>query len=110
VDGALKVRGPLGILDEMDRNRTLYGFGTRALVEVAHRRGCDYAVMINPRGRYSFVSVRGISAASVDLGRFVQEFTSRNGVDGGGHPKAAGARIPTEHSALFLDHLLEDVS
>ncbi|KAF5067615.1 hypothetical protein DSECCO2_251650 [anaerobic digester metagenome] len=110
VDSCLKVRGPLGIMDEMDRNRSLYGFGTRALVEVAYRRGCDYAVMINPRGKYSSVSVRGIAQDSVDLGRFVEDFTSENGVDGGGHPKAAGARIPTGSGELFLDHLLERVS
>lgn len=110
VDSSMKVRGPLGIMDEMDRSRTLYGFGTRALVEVAHRRGCGYAVMINPRGKYSSVSVRGIAPESVDLGRFVEDFTSENGVDGGGHPKAAGARIPTGSGELFLDHLLERVS
>jgi len=110
VESCLKVRGPLGIMDEMDRNRTLFGFGTRALVEVAHRRGCGYAVMINPRGRYSSVSVRGISREGVDLGRFVEDFTSANGVDGGGHPQAAGARIPTGSGELFLDRLLERVS
>ena len=110
VDSCLKVRGPLGIMDEMDRNRTLFGFGTRALVEVANRRGCDYAVMINPRGKYSSVSVRGIARHGVDLGRFVEEFTSENGVDGGGHPNAAGARIPTQSGGLFVDHLLERVS
>jgi len=110
VDSCLKVRGPLGIMDEMDRNRTLFGFGTRALVEVAHRRGCDYAVMINPRGKYSSVSVRGIAPHGVDLGRFVEDFTSENGVDGGGHPNAAGARIPTGSGELFVDHLLERVS
>ena len=33
-----------------------------------------------------------------------------NGVDGGGHPKAAGARIPTCSNELFLDNLLEKVS
>jgi oligoribonuclease NrnB/cAMP/cGMP phosphodiesterase (DHH superfamily) len=109
VDSSIKVRGPLGIMDDMDHNRTLYGFGTRALVEVAHRRGCDYAVMINPRGKYSSVSVRGIARDSVDLGRFVADFTSENGVDGGGHPKAAGARIPTGSGELFLEHLLERV-
>jgi oligoribonuclease NrnB/cAMP/cGMP phosphodiesterase (DHH superfamily) len=110
VDSCIKVRGPLGIMDEMDRSRTLFGFGTRALVEVAHRRGCGYAVMINPRGKYSSVSVRGIAPECLDLGRFVEDFTSQNGVDGGGHPKAAGARIPTGSGELFLDHLLERVS
>jgi len=110
VDGALKVRGPLGILDEMDRTRGLYGFGTRALVEAAHRRGCGYAVMINPRGRYASVSVRGMAQESVDLGRFVEDYTKRNGVDGGGHPRAAGARIPTGGGEKFLDALLEEVS
>ncbi|MCG7844389.1 MAG: DHH family phosphoesterase, partial [Methanomassiliicoccales archaeon] len=109
VESNLKVRGPLGVMDDMNRNRTLYGFGTRALVEVAFRRGCDYAVMINPRGKYSSVSVRGISADTVDLGRFVEDFTKENGVDGGGHPKAAGARIPTGSNELFLTHLLENV-
>jgi RecJ-like exonuclease len=109
VESCLKVRGPLGVMDDMDRNRTLYGFGTRALVEVAYRRGCDYAVMINPRGKYSSVSVRGISPNTVDLGRFVEDFTSENGVDGGGHPKAAGARIPSGSGELFLEHLLQKV-
>lgn len=110
VDSCLKVRGPLGIMDEMDRNRGLYGFGTRALVEVAHRRGCGYAVMINARGKYSSVSVRGIIQDCVDLGRFVGDFTSENGVDGGGHPKAAGARIPAGSGELFVERLLERVS
>jgi len=53
--------------------------------------------------------VRGIARDSVDLGRFVADFTSENGVDGGGHPKAAGARIPTGSGELFLEHLLERV-
>ncbi|NLX47935.1 MAG: DHH family phosphoesterase [Euryarchaeota archaeon] len=110
VDERLKVRGPLGIMDDMDRNRTLFGFGTRALVEVACRRGCDYAVMINPRGRYASVSVRGMASDGVNLGRFMEDFTSENGVDGGGHHRAAGARIPTGSGELFLEHLLERVS
>lgn len=110
VESCLKVRGPLGIMDEMDRNRTLYGFGTRALVEVAYRHGCNYAVMINPRGHYSSVSVRGMALDTIDLGRFVEDFTTENGVDGGGHPKAAGARIPTESNVLFINQLMERVS
>lgn len=76
---------------------------------MAFRRCCDYAVMINPRGKYFSVSVRGISLDTVDLGRFVEKFTSENGVDGGGHPKTAGARIPMGSSDLFLKHLLEMV-
>lgn len=92
----LTVQGPVGIFHNDEKNRSLYGFGTRALVEVATRRGCDYAMMVNSRGDNASVSLRGMSQKGVDLGRFVEEFILLHGLDGGGHPNSAGARIPVE--------------
>jgi hypothetical protein len=102
VEGSLRVRGPVGILHGKDKNRSLYGFGTRALVEVARQKGCSYAVMVNERRQHASVSLRGLEPGGVNLGRFAEEFTHHYGVEGGGHPASAGARIPVEATDLFL--------
>ncbi|HSV42161.1 MAG TPA: hypothetical protein VLH13_01970, partial [Methanomassiliicoccales archaeon] len=44
VKANLKVREEVAIYQGHDKNRSLYGFGTRALVDVTYRRGCKYAV------------------------------------------------------------------
>ena len=106
VEGNMKVRGSMGLLHCRDKNRSLYGFGTRALVEVAREHGCSYAVMVNERKQHSSVSMRGLSPGGVNLGRFVEDFTDEFGVEGGGHPTSAGARIPVEATDLFLQRFI----
>jgi hypothetical protein len=106
VEGNMKVRGSMGLLHCRDKNRSLYGFGTRALVEVAREHGCSYAVMVNERKQHSSVSMRGLSPGGVNLGRFVEDFTDEYGVEGGGHPTSAGARIPVETTDLFLQRFI----
>jgi hypothetical protein len=96
----------MGLLHCRDKNRSLYGFGTRALVEVAREHGCSYAVMVNERKQHSSVSMRGLSSDGVNLGRFVEDFTDEFGVEGGGHPTSAGARIPVEATDLFLQRFM----
>lgn len=106
VESNMRVRGSAAVLHSRDKNRSLYGFGTRALVEVARGRGCAYAVMVNERRQHSSVSMRGLEPGGLNLGRFVEDFTEEHGVDGGGHPTSAGARIPVEVTDLFLDRFV----
>jgi len=101
VKAGLKVQGPVGIFHNNEKNRSLYGFGTRALVEVAARRGCDYALMVNARRESASVSIRGMNPRGMDVGRFVEGFISTHGLEGGGHPSSAGARIPLEVASRF---------
>lgn len=94
VSSNLIIRGETAVLESHDKNRSLYGFGTRALVEVARKKGCNYAIMVNQRKQHSSVSLRGLQPDGVNLGRFVEDFTAVHGLEGGGHPTSAGARIP----------------
>jgi nanoRNase/pAp phosphatase (c-di-AMP/oligoRNAs hydrolase) len=84
----------------------LYGFGTRAIVEAATRRGCRYAMMINERKIHSSISMRGMCMDGTDLGRFVEDFTAVHGLEGGGHPSSAGARIPVRSTRLFVEEFV----
>lgn len=110
VRGKVRVRGPAAVLLGRDKNRSLYGFGTRALVEVAKVKGCQYAVMVNERKQHSSVSMRSLEEHGVNLGRFVEEFTMVHGLEGGGHPASAGARIPVEETDRFLDEFIASAS
>jgi oligoribonuclease NrnB/cAMP/cGMP phosphodiesterase (DHH superfamily) len=103
VSSNLMIRGETAVLESHDKNRSLYGFGTRALVEVARKKGCNYAVMVNQRKQHSSISLRGLRPDGVNLGRFVEDFTAIHGLEGGGHPTSAGARIPVEMTDQFLD-------
>lgn len=103
VEQGVRVQGTVCILEYKERRRSLHGFGTRALVEVARERGCSYAVMISERREHSSVSMRGLHPGGVDLGKFTEEFTSVHGLGGGGHPTSAGARIPTDLTPRFVD-------
>lgn len=86
------------------RHKTsLFGFGSRALSEVARELGAHVAVLLNRRPNQSSLSLRGITEdPGFNLGRFVSEFTAEHGVVGGGHPHSAGARIPTRTVPQFL--------
>jgi oligoribonuclease NrnB/cAMP/cGMP phosphodiesterase (DHH superfamily) len=106
VSSNLLIRGETAVLESHDKNRSLYGFGTRALVEVARKKGCNYAVMVNQRKQHSSVSLRGLRPDGVNLGRFVEDFTAIHGLEGGGHPTSAGARIPVETTDRFLNEFV----
>ena len=73
--------------------------------EMVRRDGCRYAVMINRGERESVVSLRSTAPGGVDLGRFVESFTAEHGVEGGGHPASAGARIPSDSAELLIEQL-----
>lgn len=87
------------------RHKTsLFGFGSRALTEVAKELGASVAVMLNRRNNLSSLSMRstGLDPDSFNLGQFVSEFTAQHGIVGGGHPNSAGAKIPTASVPEFL--------
>ncbi|HJQ92993.1 MAG TPA: DHHA1 domain-containing protein [Candidatus Thermoplasmatota archaeon] len=87
------------------RHKTsLFGFGSRALTEVAKELGASVAVMLNRRNNLSSLSMRatGLDPDSFNLGQFVSEFTAQHGIVGGGHPNSAGAKIPTASVPAFL--------
>lgn len=87
------------------RHKTsLFGFGSRALTEVAKELGASVAVMLNRRNNLSSLSMRstGLDDGSFNLGQFVAEFTQQHGIVGGGHPNSAGAKIPTSAVPEFL--------
>jgi nanoRNase/pAp phosphatase (c-di-AMP/oligoRNAs hydrolase) len=102
------VRGSVGIFDGTDKNRSLYGFGTRAIVEVAIRRGCRYAMMVNERKIHSSISIRSMCLDGTDVGGFVEYFTALHGLEGGGHPSSAGARIPVQSTHRFVDEFVSE--
>jgi oligoribonuclease NrnB/cAMP/cGMP phosphodiesterase (DHH superfamily) len=104
----LRVRGSVGIFDGTDKNRSLYGFGTRAIVEVAIRRGCRYAMMVNERKIHSSISIRSMCLDGTDVGGFVEYFTALHGLEGGGHPSSAGARIPVQSTHRFVDEFVSE--
>lgn len=87
------------------RHKTsLFGFGSRALTEVAKEFGASVAVMLNRRNNLSSLSMRatGLDPDSFNLGQFVSDFTAQHGIVGGGHPNSAGAKIPTSSVPEFL--------
>ena len=102
----MRIRGHVAILDFGKRKPSLLGFGTRALSAAAQQQGAQVAVLVNRRSRLSSVSLRGFEPEP-NLGLFVEQFTQRHGLVGGGHPSSAGARIHTRDLPLFLDSLVE---
>lgn len=98
------VRDGVAILDLRKKRASLNGFGSRALSEVARQEGCRYAAMLNRSREGTAVSLRSLGGQA-DLGTFVEDFTAEHGFGGGGHPNAAGARIPSAAAPLLLDEL-----
>ena len=107
VERRLKKIDNIGILELSGKRSTLYGFGSRALVDVARRKGCHYTMMVHDRDRHASVSLRALRDRSENLGRFVESFTDVHGIGGGGHATSAGARIPKDSTALLLSDLRE---
>lgn len=101
----LAIRNGVAILHFGKRKPSLLGFGTRALTAVAKEDGADLAVLVNCRKDLASIALRRTGEDQLNLGLFVEEFTRRYGVVGGGHPTSAGAKIHTRHLAAFLDAL-----
>ncbi len=76
------------------RKPSLFGFGARAVSEVARQQGAKVAVLVNRRPQEASLSLRRTNESELDLGAFARDFTQIHGIVGGGHPHAAGAKIP----------------
>lgn len=97
--------GSTAVMEFGRRRPSFHGFGSRALTEAARQEGCRYAVMINRGEEESVVSLRSTAPGGIDLGRFIESFTAEHGMEGGGHPASAGARIPSSSAELLVDQL-----
>ncbi|MFA5861270.1 MAG: DHHA1 domain-containing protein [Candidatus Thermoplasmatota archaeon] len=87
------------------RKPSLLGFGTRALTSVAREQGACVAMLVNRRKDQASIALRATGDTDLNLGLFVEEFTNKYGVVGGGHPTSAGAKIHARHLALFLEEV-----
>jgi hypothetical protein len=102
----LEVKHNVALLRFGRRKPSLFGFGSRALAEVAREVGASVAVLLNRRSNLSSLSLRRTTsdpdAGGFNLGRFASDFTAHHGIVGGGHPHSAGAKIPTRSVPDFL--------
>ncbi|MFO1532779.1 MAG: hypothetical protein ABR562_03635 [Thermoplasmatota archaeon] len=106
----IEVKHNVALLRFGRRKPSLFGFGSRALAEVAREVGANVAVLLNRRNHLSSLSLRRTSGGrwdtpeeeSFNLGRFASDFTAHHGIVGGGHPHSAGAKIPTHAVPDFL--------
>jgi hypothetical protein len=101
----LVVRGGLAVLDLRGERFSLQGFGSMALVEAGRARGCRYTLLVHDSRESSIASLRSCGGTSIDLGRFAERFTQEHGLEGGGHPSSAGARIPRQAADLLIEDL-----
>jgi hypothetical protein len=101
----LEVRGGLAVLDLRYERLSLQGFGSMALVEAGRARGCRYALLVHDSRGSSIASLRSCGGTSINLGRFAERFTQEHGLEGGGHPSSAGARVPRQAADLLIEDL-----
>lgn len=102
VRGRMQIQHEVALLDFGRRKPSLFGFGARAVSEVARQEGAKVAALVNRRPEVSSISLRRTGRGALDLGRFVHDFTQHHGIVGGGHPHAAGAKIPTRQVRRFM--------
>ncbi len=106
VESRIVIRNGVALLNFGKRKPSLLGFGTRALASVAREKGATLAVLVNRRRDQASIALRAVGTSPhVNLGLFVEEFTRRHGIVGGGHPTSAGAKIPARHLDEFLAEL-----
>ncbi len=72
--------------------------------------GCSLGLGIKKRDGYVDISVRKKRDFHLDLNRALRTIALRYDGSGGGHPSAAGVRIPAEHLEAFIDTLAKEVS
>ncbi len=105
----VELRHDVALLNFGRHRPSLLGFGSRALTEVARELGARMAVLLNRRKKLSSISLRSTSPTArpgdLHLGLFVEEFTQRHGIVGGGHATSAGAKIPSRAVPAFLHDL-----
>jgi RecJ-like exonuclease len=99
----LACRGNVGYLDGA-KTRSLNGFGALALQHACQRHGADVGCRLAWRGHDAVVSLRRYKG-TLDAGAFLSEFALDYGGAGGGHPEAAGGRIPRIHLHAFRQQL-----
>lgn len=105
VRNGLEIRGDLVLLDLRGRRRSLQGFGSVALSEVARELDRGYTLMLHDSRDTATASLRSSRFDGLDLGRFAEAFTREHGVGGGGHRSSAGARVPVHAADLLIDDL-----
>ncbi len=91
----LQIQHEVALLQFGRRKPSLFGFGARAVSEVARQSGARVAALINRRPDTASISLRRTADSELDLGRLTREFTQIHGIVGGGHPHSAGAKIPS---------------
>ncbi len=64
--------------------------------------GAEVGVAAEERGDIYVMSLR---SRRVDLNQFLRSFAKRYGVSGGGHPNAAGARMPKRLLKTLVEEL-----
>ncbi len=101
----IMIKHEVALLEFGRRKPSLMGFGARAVSEVARQMGAKVAALVNKRPEVSSISLRRTGNGGLDLGGFVHEFTSHHGIVGGGHPHAAGAKIPTKRVGQFMHEI-----
>lgn len=107
VRNRMTIQHEVGLVQFGRHKPSLFGFGSRAVSEVARQEGASVAMLLNKRSDLSTLSLRRTKQShELDLGEMVSDFTMNNGIVGGGHPHAAGAKIPTKVTSMFLKELL----
>jgi RecJ-like exonuclease len=71
--------------------------------------GLSVAISTRKRKTYVDISARKLRTFSLDLNRTFRTIAPRFGGSGGGHPTAAGARIPQKHFNQFFEALQKEV-
>lgn len=103
----MEIKHNVAMLKFGRRKPSLFGFGSRALSEVARAEGAQVALMVNKRPEQTALSLRRTGDDSqFNLGQFVSEFTAHHGIVGGGHPHSAGAKIPTRVVGEFIKEVM----
>lgn len=106
VRSRVTLRDNVALLHFGKRKPSLLGFGTRALTSVAREYGASLAVLVNRRKDQASIALRVTGETDLNVGLFVEDFTRKHGIVGGGHPTSAGAKIPSRALPLFLDEIL----
>lgn len=106
VRSRIVMRNNVALLHFGKRKPSLLGFGTRALTSVAREAGASVAMLVNRRKDQASIALRATGNTRMNLGLFVEHFTGKYGIVGGGHPTSAGAKINARHLGVFMDEVI----
>ena len=77
---------------------------------MAKELGAHVSVLLKTRGNTTSVSLRKVSdETDINLGAYLRKFSSKYGISGGGHPKAAGGKINSKDKKQFLQELFDKI-